>query len=402
MPHLLAAIRYLGSFYVQSAPTSLLAEEAIHQLSAPLCPRDGFTVQANLLMVIGLDGSSELKRASAFLTQAEEIALEIGMNQREFASLNGEGLPVLEESWRRTWWELFVVDGMIAGMHQQSSFWLNQVSSTVLLPCDEHEYMTGNIPRPRSLEEFNDSDFSGDDVVFSSFTYRISAIINLSRILNLPKVGFPDDPAIARTDAYLVNWTLHLPPTRRLVLEEGKADEMLFQAQMITNASTILLHKQHSRLDTSVARSINSCAPHEGVAGGPTDNIHAAKVIQAAKNISELIALPLPLLKHTHFFTCVITLASIVDLSCWAALLPPSQDEALKQRIRLYTGAQKAMAAVWPSAQKVQKQVKDVAQEVFSSRRLAAEEGFWNRFTEDDMMSSLAEDEIIINGFQLT
>lgn len=145
MPYLEASIRYLGSLYVQLAPTSLLAEEAIHLLSAPLCPRDGFAIQANLLIAIRLNSNTELKRALAFLTQAEDIALEIGMHQGKFVSLNGKGLPVLEESWRRTWQELFVVDRMIAGVHQQSSFMLNEVASTVLLPCEKQDYIVGVI-----------------------------------------------------------------------------------------------------------------------------------------------------------------------------------------------------------------------------------------------------------------
>jgi hypothetical protein len=96
-----------------------------------------------MLVAIGLDGNAERKRALAFLTQAGDIALEIGMHRREFPSLNGQGLPVREESWRRTWWELFVLDGMFAGVHQQSPFRLNEVGSTVLLPCEERDYAGG-------------------------------------------------------------------------------------------------------------------------------------------------------------------------------------------------------------------------------------------------------------------
>ncbi len=143
LPHLEAAIRFIGSFYVQSAIPALFAEEAIKLLSGPSCPRDGFAVQANLLVAIGLDGSAELKQALGFLHHAEDIALEIGLNQEQFAAFNGQGSSILEESWRRTWWELFVVDGMIAGVHQQSSFRLSEVASTVLLPCEEHEYISG-------------------------------------------------------------------------------------------------------------------------------------------------------------------------------------------------------------------------------------------------------------------
>jgi hypothetical protein len=151
-----------------------------------------------------------------------------------------------------------------------------------------------------------------------------------------------------------------------------------------------------------VVRNVTSCAPFRAVAPGQIHNIHAAKIIQAAESVSKLITLPIPLIRHTHFFTCVITLASIVHLSYWAALLPLSYDENLKQHIRLNTGALKSLAEAWPSATRVSKQVKGVAQDVFASRKLAASEGFWGTLTEDEMMRSLIEDEGIINNFQLT
>jgi len=163
-----------------------------------------------------------------------------------------------------------------------------------------------------------------------------------------------------------------------------------------------MLHRPLSQLDTSVVQNVTSCAPFRAVAPGQIYNIHAAKIIQAAESISKLIALPVPLIRHTHFFTCIITLASIVHLSYWAALLPLSYDENLKQHVRLNTGALKSLAETWPSATRVSKQVKGVAQEVFASRKLAASEGFWGTLTEDEMMRSLVEDEGIISNFQLT
>lgn len=163
-----------------------------------------------------------------------------------------------------------------------------------------------------------------------------------------------------------------------------------------------MLHRPLSQLDTSVVRNVTSCAPFRAVAPGQIYNIHAAKIIQAAEGISKLITLPVPLIRHTHFFTCIVTLASIVHLSYWAALLPLSFDENLKQQIRLNTGALKSLAEAWPSATRVSKQVKGVAQEVFASRKLAASEGFWGALTEDEMMRSLIEDEGIISNFQLT
>lgn len=47
----------------------------------------------------------------------------------------------------------------------------------------------------------------------------------------------PDSAAVDRMDAYLVNWRLHLPDNKKqLISSDGKLDEMLFQANMITEA----------------------------------------------------------------------------------------------------------------------------------------------------------------------
>jgi hypothetical protein len=138
-----AAIRYVGSNYVKDASKEYILQEVTSLLSSKDVARDGFTVQAMLLLAIGLDGNCELKKASDLLIQAQDLALEIGMQLRDFAEINGEGSSVMEESWRRTWWELYAVDGMIAGVHQQSSFRLNEMPSNVLLPCEEQEYILG-------------------------------------------------------------------------------------------------------------------------------------------------------------------------------------------------------------------------------------------------------------------
>ncbi|KFY06158.1 hypothetical protein V492_08132, partial [Pseudogymnoascus sp. VKM F-4246] len=264
--------------------------------------------QSHLLLAIGLDSSGDLTLAQTYFNRAIDIALEIGMDREDFAVRNGGGDGVVEESWRRTWWECVVMDGMVAGVHRNSTVRLGGVGEGVGFPCGEGEYISGNIPTPRTLEDFNDDDFSEDNTPFSSFTYRIAAIANLARILALPKPSFPDDPLISKTDAYLVNWSLHLPPTAKLVVEDGRVDEMMFQAYMITYASTILLHQPYANFDTASTQTITSCAPSQppsAAAETPPQNIHAAKLLHAAQGINGLISLPVSLTGHTHFFTGV-------------------------------------------------------------------------------------------------
>lgn len=142
--HLIAAMRYIGSLYIDAGPTrARLFDEAIRLAYLPTCPKDGFLVQTLLMLIVGLDGNCEQERARQLLADCERIAVEICLNHRDFAATNGRGNPVFEESWRRTWWDLFVVDGMVAGVHRMTNFLLFDVHADVALPCEEQQYLSG-------------------------------------------------------------------------------------------------------------------------------------------------------------------------------------------------------------------------------------------------------------------
>lgn len=89
-----------------------------------------------------------------------------------------------------------------------------------------------------TLSSFRERAFAKDEVVYSSFAYRIEAARLVGRILALS--DFPhesDDNNIEAIDAGLTSWILHLPPSKREVVDhEGKVDEMLFQAHMLISA----------------------------------------------------------------------------------------------------------------------------------------------------------------------
>lgn len=110
---------------------------------SPITPRDAFLVQAMMLLVIGLDGAGQYNKGKDLLKDAKELAIEIGLNTRPFAVLYGQGVAVLEESWRRTWWELYILDGMFSGVHRVTDFTLFDLPADVALPCEESQYTTG-------------------------------------------------------------------------------------------------------------------------------------------------------------------------------------------------------------------------------------------------------------------
>lgn len=142
---LMAAMRYVGSLFLDAGPArASFLDEALRLCQGTQgTAKDAFLVQALLLLVVGLDGSCEQDRARELLGEAERVAVEIGLNTRQFAAHHGRGDPVLEESWRRTWWDLYVCDGMVAGVHRVTNFLLYDVAADVALPCEEAEFLSG-------------------------------------------------------------------------------------------------------------------------------------------------------------------------------------------------------------------------------------------------------------------
>ncbi|SPQ22826.1 0cd70503-b460-4a15-8b93-befa491fb7ab [Thermothielavioides terrestris] len=401
----LAAMRYIGSLYVDAGPArATYLDEAIRLSYRPDTPKDGFLVQALLLIIIGLDGSCDQGRARELLADCERLAIEIDLNKRDFAALHGRANPVLEESWRRTWWDLYVCDGMIAGVHRVTKFLLFDIQADVGLPCEEHEYLSGRIPAPSYIEDFDDATFSGEDREFSSFTYRIAAARNLGRLMRMPPVMFPGDENVNRVQSLLTNWRMHLPDSKRDDLNKNcQLDEMMFQAHFITHACTIILHQPLSQLDTSPVQAVNSCAPHRPVPSGEAFNTHTRHTLSAAAEISQMItqagAGVDDVTRHTHFFTCVITLSSIVHLSRWALYFVDDEDH-LRQQIRLNIGALRRLSRVWKAADTAWAQVKGVAQEIYRGKKAQQiSPAFWVGFTQEQMISSINADEGIMSEF---
>jgi hypothetical protein len=142
--YLVAVMQCIGSQY-ESMTLSEGYRKAVSHMLASQPKKDGYLVQAMLIFSVTLHAQDWQQQAKQMLSSAIELAVDLGMNRMNFASENSMGSPFLEESWRRTWWELYVLDGMLAALHQQSSFKLNGIESDLLLPCEDSEYSTGDV-----------------------------------------------------------------------------------------------------------------------------------------------------------------------------------------------------------------------------------------------------------------
>ena len=100
------------------------------------------------------------------------------------------------------------------------------------------------------MADFHNRAFATDNVVYSSFAYRIEAMRLLGTVLALGQPSSEDDSEqVEAVDASLTGWKLRLPSWKRDVLDaDGKVDEVLFQAHMISNASVDQIHNPDSPL----------------------------------------------------------------------------------------------------------------------------------------------------------
>lgn len=162
-----------------------------------------------------------------------------------------------------------------------------------------------------------------------------------------------------------------------------------------------MLHQPHSQLDASPARAITSCAPYKPVLSGDAYNIHTQHTITAAHAISKMITHAVPLTQHTHFFTCVITMAAIVHLSKWALYFVQDAPD-LREEIRLGIGALSKLSGTWKAAARAGGQVKGVAQEIYRAKKAQQmNPAFWVAFTQEEMIASLNVDEGVMNEIEL-
>ena len=152
VPDCIAAVMdYIGACYSAIESKEMHWPAVAATLFSERAPRDGHAVQALLLLAIAQHSMDLAEQATHTLDRAIDLALELGMNRRSYATEKSFGFPILAESWRRTWWELYVMDGMFAAVHMKTSFRLHSVPTDVGLPCEESTYRAGNVPVSRAF-----------------------------------------------------------------------------------------------------------------------------------------------------------------------------------------------------------------------------------------------------------
>jgi len=145
MALLLCVVQYIGSIYSPAVPSAPFEDEIKRMLAEERPHTSGFEIQALLLYCIAVYWHDDRSRARALRDEAVRKAVSIGMNFKEFATYASSRDAVLAESWRRTWWQLYLTDGHITAIDHGSTHISSQslIPCTVELPCEDAEYKSG-------------------------------------------------------------------------------------------------------------------------------------------------------------------------------------------------------------------------------------------------------------------
>lgn len=145
MSLLIAVMRFIGSLYSPTIPSSLLDDEVKLALAQSQPWTTSYEIQAITLYSIATFWYDDLQRSKELLDLAATKALAVGMNLKQYATEHSGGDAVIAESLRRTWWQIYVTDLHITATRHEIDLRISRRNTimTVDLPCEECEYMLG-------------------------------------------------------------------------------------------------------------------------------------------------------------------------------------------------------------------------------------------------------------------
>ncbi|KAF4467412.1 C6 transcription factor [Fusarium albosuccineum] len=326
-------------------------------------------VQSRLLYSIPLFWHGYRADSKREMDIAIRLALDLGMFRRKFAAEQGED-PVIKESWRRTWWMVFIIDAYYAGTLGAMNFATIHVETTVELPCEEAEYESGEIPEPRTLAEFDCREFADDNTSFSSFAYLITAVRCAALAISIaPKIAVKEasPQVIESADSIVDAWLLLLPKNEKQVMSKtGEIDELMFQAHLVIHVATIGLHRPLSDLRFNTVEGVSSCArdPPAEIPTPDLINIHTTRVLRSVEAQIRLLALPARPFKHTPFTTCMVSEGTLALLSACNFLLKGKELAIARDQIRMTIGCLKSLGEVWPRTARNVREIQTIARHV--------------------------------------
>lgn len=277
-------------------------------------------VQAYLLLSILSHAVCLPNQARECIGHAIEGSLELGLHRREFSDVIES--PVQAESVRRTWWEIFVVDTLLAAVQAGGTLQFTLETPDLPLPCDDHGYSGISTGRASvSVKDLSNLALFGDYETVSSLACRVEAVTILRRCLVASETYACQD-TLDSLDATISAWFHRWPSSKSCILRpDGELDQIDHQTAMIMHCASIYLHFPKSILLSFLPTTSEVFCSRPPALPSPSmsPHMHTAKVVTAAIELSKLASLSKTVTNTSPFFSCTLVLSSIIQLATLSA-----------------------------------------------------------------------------------
>jgi hypothetical protein len=369
---LLPVMHWIGSLYEpRQYPSEPYYQIALEAISSPNLAYTPFNVQAMLLFAIAQYHCDVKAEARKNLDTAITMALLLDMNERHFAQMYGEGDLVLEESWRRTYYILHIVDQHFAIVSNTPFYTLLTVPNTVDLPCDDNLYFESDlIPPPATWSEYQNRELAEIEIVYSSLVYLYDMTTIIAHIMtSFLETGYLAESTVSTCGTKLAIWFSLLPSLKKKCLQKnGDMDEVMFTAHMIHAIAISTLHRPFSALAYTPAelRTTSFSAPSPFILPASHSG-HTARVLRATEMHARLLAIPCAMKKHSVFTMCITAQLAAVQIAACTHLLDGRALDIARDRVRLSIGFLSTMGETWALGKKMVREVRGIARESLSA-----------------------------------
>ncbi|KAK6858706.1 C6 transcription factor [Apiospora arundinis] len=352
--HLKRAICFIASHHLSAySDQHYAASNAVFESGVI---NDAFKVQSLILVTLASYARFERDRGSKALNAAINAAYQIGLNSENFAR---DGEPLFRESWRRTWWELYSIAGLISLIGGTNTRLSQPVDMT--LPYDCEAYEACQTPGMGNVREIQERFTAEASTKWSSFAFRVEAVRILSMVLNSNEEIFSSKRLAA--EAAISSWLLSLPEEKRDGLEaDGEVDEVMSCALMIIHLAGICLHLPQSPL-ALVGDFKTVCGNDLGQVASEAPKVHQVAALRSAKALARLLTTRSNLNTLSPCFSCAVAYSAVVLLAEYSAQ-PRPRPLYLSEILQLQLSALQSLGQIWPIARVVRSQIAAFARDV--------------------------------------
>jgi len=348
-------------------------------------------IQAFVLLALVFLGSHEMGRANDCLGRAASLAREVRLDSLDVCNLQGSATTLERETARRTFWELYAIDALLALLEARPpKLTTSSPHSLPSVPCADTSYEAVDLSSAQpTWADFERRLFLQDTATFSSHFYRIEAANIVRRVCPLFTSNDADLQELEAADNEIASWLYNLPDSSFTLPESPEtSDQILLQSHALVQVASIFLNFPRSNLPSSKASAIDVTCLRKALPGMENSKQHAIKSIAASKELCHIASMPSMQESRSPLAICGFLLGCAVQLSAASLIKTPNFDQKqCRHRVVLMLGALRHIGKVWPGSSSARNHLQPFADAVFTTPSHGNSQS--NHTTSDDVSQNM-------------